>query len=177
MSKPRIATTWLEGCSGCHMSFLDMDERLIDLTDSIEYVFGPYIDIKEFPENVDITLVEGAAATVGDLRTLHEIREKSGKVIAFGDCAVTGNVPAMRNQFKVEEVFDRAYHETATENPLNPSEEVPRLLATARPIHEIIPVDLHIPGCPPSADTIFYALTELLAGRIPDINEKTRFGK
>ncbi len=177
MSKARIATTWLEGCSGCHMSFLDMDERLIDLTDSIEYVFGPYIDIKDFPDEVDITLVEGAAATVEDVRKLHEIREKSDKVIAFGDCAVTGNVPAMRNQFKVEEVFDRAYHENATENPLTPSEDVPHLLATARPIHEIVPVDLHIPGCPPSAETIFYALTEMLAGRIPDINEKTRFGK
>lgn len=177
MSKARIATTWLDGCSGCHMSFLDMDERLIDLTESIEYVFGPYIDIKNFPEDVDITLVEGAAATVEDVRKLHEIREKSDKVIAFGDCAVTGNVPAMRNQFKVEEVFDRAYHENATENPLTPAEDVPQLLSTARPIHEVIPVDLHIPGCPPSADTIFYALTEMLAGRIPDINEKTRFGK
>ncbi len=177
MSKARLATTWLEGCSGCHMSFLDLDERLIELTESVEYVFGPYIDIKDFPEDVDIVLVEGGVGTVEDVEKMHEIRSKTRTVIAFGDCAVTGNVPAMRNQFPVNEVFDRAYHETTDENPVSPTESVPKLLNKVRPVHEIVKVDLHIPGCPPSAETIYYAVTELLAGRTPDINEKTRFGK
>ncbi len=177
MSKARLATIWLEGCSGCHMSFLDMDERLIDLAESVEIVFGPYVDLKEFPKNVDITLVEGAVATEEDLKKIREIRENSKLVVAFGDCAVTGNVPAMRNQFPVKDVFQRAYENNVTEKPLTPTEDIPALLERVRPVHEIINVDLHIPGCPPSADTIFFAVSELLEGRIPDINEKTRFGK
>jgi len=177
MSKARLATIWLEGCSGCHMSFLDMDERLIDLAGSVEIVFGPLVDLKEFPENVDITLVEGAIATDEDLKKIREIRENSKLVVAFGDCAVTGNVPAMRNQFLVKDVFQRAYENNVTEKPLTPTEEIPALLGGVRPVHEIVDVDLHIPGCPPSADTIFFAVSELLKGQIPDINESTRFGK
>lgn len=177
MSKARLATIWLEGCSGCHMSFLDMDERLIDLAESVEIVFGPYVDIKEFPEKVDITLVEGAIATEEDLEKIRKIRKNSKIVVAFGDCAVTGNVPAMRNQFPVKDVFQRAYENNVTEKPLTPTEDIPALLDKVRPVHDIADVDLHIPGCPPSADTLFFAVSELLEGRIPDINKLTRFGK
>lgn len=177
MSKARVATIWLDGCSGCHMSFLDMDERLVDLAGKIDLVYGPYVDIKEFPRDVDLTLVEGAVANEHDLKKIKTVRENSGMVVSFGDCAVTGNVPAMRNQFGVQAVFDRGYYENVTEGPRTPDESIPALLEKVKPVHHIIDVDLHIPGCPPSADTIYFALSEILEGRIPELSGKTRFGK
>jgi len=177
MSKARVATIWLDGCSGCHMSFLDMDERLIDLASKIDIVYGPYVDIKEFPSDVDLTLVEGAVANEHDLEKIRTVRKNSKIVVSFGDCAVTGNVPAMRNQFGVQAVFDRGYYENVTEGPRTPDDSIPALLEKVKPVHHIIDVDLHIPGCPPSADTIFFALSEILEGRIPELSGKTRFGK
>ena len=177
MSKARVATIWLEGCSGCHMSFLDLDERLIDIADSIEIVYSPVVDVKEFPDNVDLTLVEGAIATVEDVKKIRKIREKSKMVIAFGDCAVTGNVPAMRNQFDVQDVLSRGYLENTDETAQIPDQVIPKLIQYVRPIQNLVDVDLYIPGCPPPADAIFYVLTEILEGRTPDVNELTRFGK
>ena len=115
--KPRVATAWLGGCSGCHMSFLDLDERLIELADKIELVYSPIADIKEFPENVDVTLVEGAVANSENEEMAHIIRKNSRIVIAFGDCATTGNVTAMRNAIPLEEVERRSYIELADKNP------------------------------------------------------------
>ena len=107
--KPRVATAWLGGCSGCHMSFLDLDERLIELADKIDLVYSPIADVKEFPENVDVTLVEGAVTNTENEEMAHIIRKKSRLVIAFGDCATTGNVTAMRNSIPLEEVERRSY--------------------------------------------------------------------
>lgn len=177
MSKARVATIWLDGCSGCHMSFLDMDEKLIELADSIDVVYGPYVDIKEFPDNVDLTLVEGAIATEEDVKKIRNIRSNSKMVIAFGDCAVTGNVPAMRNQFPAQAVLERGYTENVDVNKGIPDQVIPKLIEKVRPLHSLVDVDLYIPGCPPPAEAIYYALTEILAGRTPDINELTRFGK
>ncbi|HRK67879.1 MAG TPA: F420-nonreducing hydrogenase, partial [Hyphomonas sp.] len=98
MQKLRFATAWLGGCSGCHMSFLDLDEKLIDLADKIVLVYSPIADVKEFPENVDVTLVEGAVANLDNLKLAQEIRARSRLVVSFGDCAVTGNVPSLRNK-------------------------------------------------------------------------------
>lgn len=178
--KPRVATIWLEGCSGCHMSFLDMDERLVELADKMDVVYSPLMDIKEFPQDVDVTLVEGAINTVEDLEKLRKIRARTKLLVSFGDCAVTANVPSMRNEFKLKDVLQRAYVENATLNPGPPSfteEGVPGLLPRARPVHEYVPVDLFLPGCPPPADAIYYVLRELLAGRMPDPGALTRFGK
>jgi NAD-reducing hydrogenase small subunit len=99
MSKKRIATVWLDGCSGCHMSFLDMDERLVELFQQADLVYSPLVDLKEFPEEVDITLVEGAVSSEEDLHKIRMVRERTKILVAFGDCAVTGNVPSMRNPF------------------------------------------------------------------------------
>ncbi|HXW14022.1 MAG TPA: NADP oxidoreductase [Terriglobia bacterium] len=176
MSKARIATTWLDGCSGCHMSLLDMDERLLELAGKIDVVFGPYVDQKEFPENVDVTLVEGAVSSDEDLEKILKIRARSRLLVSLGDCAVTANIPSMRNPFKVQDVLNRAYVENATLNPGPPREGVPTLLPKARPIHEIVNVDVYVPGCPPSADTIFMVLNDLLEGRCPELSAKTRFG-
>ena len=175
MSKVRLATVWLDGCSGCHMSLVDMDERILDVAPHIELVHSPLVDTKVFPDNVDATLVEGAVSSEEDAEKAHIIRERSKIVISLGDCAVTGNVPAMRNGHDVETLLDRAYIENATSGQQHPTEVIPPLRAKAQPLHEIIKVDLHIPGCPPSNDVIFGAIAELLEGRIPDLGG-TRFG-
>ena len=176
MSRTKLATVWLDGCSGCHMSFLDMDERLIELADKVELVYSPLVDRKDFPDDVDITLVEGAVSSEEDLHKIRHVRGHTKLLISFGDCAVTANVPAMRNPFPVQAIYDRAYVENATLDQGTPNQVVPRLLPYARPVHEIVNVDVYIPGCPPSADTIYFALTELLAGRIPELSALTRFG-
>ena len=176
MSKARIATVWLDGCSGCHMSILDMDERLIELADRMELVYSPLVDTKEYPENVDVVLVEGAVSTEDDLEKIRTVRRRTRILVSLGDCAVTANVPSLRNRFPVEAVEHRAYLENAEFNQQVPRDIVPRLLPTSRPVHESVKVDVFVPGCPPSADTIHFVLTELLAGRIPELSDKTRFG-
>jgi NAD-reducing hydrogenase small subunit len=176
MSKIKLATAWLDGCSGCHMSILDIDERLIELAAKIEVVCSPYVDIKEFPEGVDVTLVEGAVGNEEDLKKIRKIRQRTRCLVALGDCAVTGNVSAMRNPFGVEAVLNRAYVETATHQPQTPHLDLPALLPQARPLHEIVEVDVFIPGCPPSADFIHYVLSELLEGRKPDLSARLKFG-
>lgn len=174
-AKPRLATVWLGGCSGCHMSFLDLDERLIDLAGRVELCASPLTDYKDFPE-ADITLVEGAVANAEHLRHIREIRQRTKVLVSLGDCAVTGNVTALRNIFPVESVLDRAYRENATVVTGIPSGNgaVPRLLDRVRPVHEVVKVDYFIPGCPPSADTIHDFVMALLDGRTPVLDG--RFG-
>ena len=169
--KPRVATAWLGGCSGCHMSFLDLDERLIELADKMELVYSPFADIKEFPADVDITLVEGAITNSENEEMAHVIRKNSRLVIAFGDCATTGNVTAMRNPFPLQEIQSRSYIELADKNPRIPDDYmcIAQLLKTARPLHEIIKIDAWLHGCPPTADQIWFAVTELLQGKIPEL--------
>ena len=176
MSRKKLATVWLDGCSGCHMSFLDMDERLIELASKADLVYSPLVDIKEFPSEVDVTLVEGAVSSEEDLHKIQKVRSRTKVLVSLGDCAVTANVPAMRNPFPVVAVCDRAYRENVTLAPGTPNEVIPRLLPYARPVHEVVPVDVFVPGCPPSADVIYFALTELLEGLHPDLRGKTRFG-
>jgi NAD-reducing hydrogenase small subunit len=174
--KARIATLWLDGCSGCHMSLLDIDERLLDIAPLIDLVYSPVVDAKEFPENVDLTLVEGAIASDEDIEKMKLVRSRTKLLVALGDCAVTGNVPALRNNFLLEDVLQRGYVDNATANPGAPNHEVPKLEAKVIPLHELVHVDLFVPGCPPSADLIFFVLSEVLAGRVPDLSTQCRFG-
>jgi NAD-reducing hydrogenase small subunit len=174
--KPRVATAWLDGCSGCHMSLLDIDEALVDVASGIELVYGPLVDTKEFPDNVDVALVEGAVSSVEHEELIRTIRSKTKILVSFGDCAVTANVPAIRNQFKVDDVIKRAYVENVTFARPFPTANVPALFSGAKPVHEIVPVDIFLPGCPPPADAILYLLSELLMGKVPDLSGKTRFG-
>ena len=176
MSKLRMATVWLDGCSGCHMSFLDMDERLLAVADKIDLVYSPLVDAKVFPENVDLTLVEGAVSNEDDLHKLKIVRSRTRQLVALGDCAVTSNVPGMRNYFSRDEILRRAYLENASLNQSIPNEMIPRLLPKSRPVHEVVKVDLFIPGCPPHADALSAALAALLERRLPDAGNTLRFG-
>lgn len=178
-SKVTVATVWLDGCSGCHMSLIDMDERLLELAQHIDVVYSPLVDRKDYPDHVDVAIVEGAISSTEDLEKIKKIRAHSTVLVALGDCAVAANVPSMRNPFKREDVLARAYTEpeTVDANAQVPqSDELPTLLPYVKPVHEIVPVDVFVQGCPPSADTIYYVLSELVAGRTPDLADKTRPG-
>ncbi|KAA6182997.1 NADP oxidoreductase [Thiohalocapsa marina] len=174
--KVTIATAWLDGCSGCHMSFLDMDERLIALADCIDMVYSPLVDSKTLPDQVDVGILEGSISNEEDLHKAREFRQRCTLLVSLGDCAVNGNVPAMRNPFKLDAVIERAYRDNVEVNPQIPTEGVPRLLPVVQPIHGVVKVDIFVPGCPPRADAIHYVLSELIAGRTPDPSQVTRFG-
>lgn len=167
--KKRFATMWLGGCSGCHMSFLDLDEFLIELLDQVDLVFGPLVDVKDFPENVDLLLVEGAVANRDNLEMLIKARKRSKVLVSFGDCAVTGNVTALRN---LSPDLSDLYAGRNTFDPI-----VPPLLPEVLPLHHYVKVDHYLPGCPPDAVRIRAFLQALLDGRRPDLSaEQRRFG-
>ena len=172
-AKVRVATMWLSGCSGCHMSFLDLDERLVELVKLVDILHSPIVDTKDIPE-VDVGIVEGCVNNNEQEHELKKLRSRCKVLIALGDCAVTGNIPGLRNQFTLKDCLLRAYEQTeSTKISCIPNDPVvPVLNAKARPLQEFVKVDLSIPGCPPDADTIWYALTELLAGRMPQWTEK-----
>ncbi len=159
------------------MSFLDQDERLIDLTQKTVLVYSPIADIKEFPDNVAVTLVEGAVANEDQKEMLKKVRSRTKVLVSLGDCAVTGNVTALRNGWPHSDqaVLERAYGDPSNLQAQIPT-QVPKLLIHARPLHEVVKVDYFIPGCPPDADLIHYVLTELLAGKTPAMEEKSKYG-
>ena len=177
VEKTRVATIWLSGCSGCHMSFLDQDELLVDLAKKIQLVYSPIADIKIFPENVDVTLIEGAVANEEQRSLLKEARARTKILVSLGDCAVTGNVTALRNAWSDSDqaVLEKAYVENSYVNAQIPT-AVPKLLKKVRPLHEVVKVDYFVPGCPPSAGIINYVLTELLAGRKPNMEGRSKYG-
>jgi NAD-reducing hydrogenase small subunit len=134
------------------------------------------VDAQEFPENVDITLVEGAVSSQDDLNRIQEIRERTRILVALGDCAVTSNVPAMRNAIPVNRLLQRIYVEGAQENKGVPADGVPPLLKQACPVHDFVKVDCHVPGCPPSARTIAGLVEDFLAGRKGVGHSRVKFG-
>lgn len=176
MTRVRVATCWLDGCSGCHMSLLDSDERLIEILERADIVYGPLVDAQEVPRDIDVALVEGAVGNQDDAKLARRIRERSRLVVALGDCAVTSNVPGMRNGVPIRRLLERVYVEGADAGAGVPTEGLPQLLRQALPLHDVIPVDIHIPGCPPKPDLILFALRELIDGRKPDFASRARFG-
>lgn len=167
--KVKIASVWLCACAGCHMSFLDLDERLLDLAKLAEFMHSPVTDQKEIPP-VDIGIVEGGIGNEHNLHVLKDLRSKAKYLISLGDCAGLGCVPMLRNQFDLQDVLDRAYvaGESTAMGQVPEDDELPKLTDKVRPIHEFVKVDAHIPGCPPNADAIWAALTTLLSGKQPE---------
>ena len=176
MAKPTVASDWLAGCAGCHMSFLDIDERIVKLIELVNLRATPITDLKEpDEEGVTVGILEGGVNNTYNEFVAKQMRARSKILVALGDCAVFGGVPAMRNFFTLEDALKRAYVETPSTDesgkiPSDPELTKPTIV---RAVHEVVKVDLFVPGCPPDADIIFYALSELAQGRMPKLeNEK-----
>ncbi|NMC45613.1 MAG: NADP oxidoreductase [Chloroflexi bacterium] len=174
MAKPKVASDWLCGCAGCHMSFLDIDDRIVKLVELVDLRAPPITDLKH-PDagGVDVGILEGGINNTANEEVAKMMRKRSKILIALGDCAVFGGVPAMRNFFTIEESLQRAYvgtESTDSEGQIPSSPELAKM-TRVRAISEVVPVDIYIPGCPPDADIIFYALSELAQGRIPNLTE------
>ena len=166
-ARPRLATVWLGGCSGCHMSFLDLDEVLLDLLARADLVYGPLVDAKVFPEGVDVTLVEGAVANEDHLALVRAVRRRTRLLVAMGDCAVTGNVTALRNGAGgAAPVLARVFRELADPggDPPRAPGILPPLLDRVLPVHQVVPVDGFLPGCPPAPADLLRVLDAALAG-------------
>ena len=169
MSKPKVATTSLAGCFGCHMSLLDIDDRILQLIDLVDFDKSPIDDIKTFTDRCAIGLIEGGCCNEENVHVLQEFRKHCDVLISFGDCATMGGIPAMRNNIPLAECFFEAYCTGVTVyNPdgIVPNDpDLPLLLDKVYPAHEVVKIDYFLPGCPPSADTLWAALTALLTGQ------------
>ena len=172
----RLATAWLGGCSGCHMSLLDLDEHLLELAPQVDLVYGPLVDAKEFPAEVDVALVEGAVANTANLELLEAIRARTRVLVSLGDCAVTGNVTALRNSQRVSAMLRAIYPEGEGHAPVGPAavRELPALLPKVLPLHHVVEVDAFIPGCPPDPGRIKAALDAVLRGQPVILEEHQR---
>jgi len=179
-TRKKLATVWLGGCSGCHMSLLDIDERILDVAKLADIVKCPIVDQKEFP-SVDIALVEGAITCDEHMREIKHIRKNSKILVAFGDCAIMTNVTGLRNYFPLKQVIDTAYVTAISNDAEGSIPDDPALLKLNNkvvPLQEVVQVDFYIPGCPLDADTIFYVLFEFLNDRLPNLGEakKIKYG-
>lgn len=172
MAKPKVSSDWMAGCAGCHMSLLDMDERLAQVVELADLRATPITDLKE-PDvtGVDVGVLEGGINNTSNEEVAHRMRSRCKILVALGDCAVFGGVPAMRNFFTIEESLRRAYVETESTDESGRIPDDPELAVPTkvRALQEVVPVDVFVPGCPSDADTIFLVLSELAQGRIPDL--------
>jgi NAD-reducing hydrogenase small subunit len=172
MAKVKIATDWLAGCAGCHMSLLDIDERIVGLSELVEFTSSPITDLKHPPkEGITVGILEGAICNTHNIKVAKQMRERCDILIAVGDCATFGGVPAMRNLVGTDAALKRAYIDTEStvDGVIPDSDELGKPLDMVVGLDKVVKVDLFIPGCPPRADAFYYALTELLAGRTPII--------
>jgi len=167
MGKPLVATAPFTGCFGCHMSLLDIDERILQLVDLVEFDKSPINDIKTFTRPVDVGLLEGGISNEENLEWLREFRKNCKILISVGQCAITGGVPAMRNTIPLKECLEEAYLNgpTVVDGVIPNDPDIPILLDKVYPCHEVVKIDYFLPGCPPSADTLWAALTALLTGK------------
>ena len=173
-TKVTVASDWLAGCAGCHMSFLDIDERLVDLIQLVTLMSTPITDLKHPPVGgVDVGILEGSVNNSANEAVAKQMRQRSKVLIALGDCAVFGGVPAMRNCANREACLRRAYIESeSTVDGRIPDDPELAVMQETRPLDQVVAVDIYLPGCPPSADAIFHVFSELLAGRMPQLTGK-----
>ncbi len=169
MPKAKVATTSLCGCFGCHMSLLDIDDRILKLVELVEFNKSPINDIKEFTERCTVGLIEGGCCNEENVRVLRDFRKHCDILVSVGDCAIMGGIPAMRNTIPLKECLEEAYlngptvHNPSGQIPNDP--EIPLLLNRVYPCHEVVKIDYHLPGCPPSADALWEALVALLSDK------------
>lgn len=175
MQKPVIATASLAGCFGCHMSLLDIDERILELIELVDFGKSPINDIKEFTGECDIGLIEGGCCLDENVHVLKDFRSHCRILISVGECAIMGGLPAMRNGISVRECLEEAYLNGPSVRNYNEGkvlpndEELPVLLNRVYPCHEVVKIDYFLPGCPPDADLIWRALTALLKNKKMDL--------
>jgi len=166
MAKPKIATASLAGCFGCHMSLLDIDERILKLIELVDFDKSPFDDIKEFTDRCAIGLIEGGCANEENVHALQEFRKHCDILVSVGDCAIMGDIPAMRNNIPLKECLDEAYlNGPSVHNPekiIPNDKELPLCLDRVYPCHEVVKIDYFLPGCPPSGDTLWQGLVALL---------------
>lgn len=173
MAKPKVATTSLAGCFGCHMSLLDIDEKILDLAELVDFDKSPIDDIKEFTGRCAVGLIEGGCANEENVRVLQSFREYCDILVSVGDCAIMGGIPALRNTIPISECLAEAYLKGPTVH--NPGKQVPNdteiplMLDKVYPAHEVVKIDYFLPGCPPSADTLWHALVALLSDKPVDL--------
>ena len=171
--KPKIATTSLAGCFGCHMSILDIDERILELAEIVDFDKSPINDIKDFTGQCAVGLVEGGCCNSHNVEVLRSFRKNCDVLVSIGECGKTGGIPAMRNNISLEECLREAYidgpsvHNPSGQIPNDP--EIPFLLDKVYSCRDVVKIDYHLTGCPPSADTIWTALSALLAGTEPNL--------
>lgn len=169
MAKKRLATAWMQSCSGCHISLLDIGETLIDVADMVDVVYTPIADVKEFPK-ADVVLVEGAVANEENEATLKAIRESSDVLVALGTCACHGGIGGLRNLLPLPDVMQRGFVETpSTEGGAVPDSEVPALCDAVRPLGQVVEVDYMLPGCPPPSESIAQFVVGLLNGQVEEL--------
>ncbi|MBM4062001.1 MAG: NADP oxidoreductase [Planctomycetes bacterium] len=173
MAKPRIATTSLAGCFGCHMSLLDIDDRILQVAELVDFDRSPIVDFKRITARCAIGLIEGGCCNEENVEVLRHFRKNCDVLVSVGDCATMGGIPALRNLVPLEECLREAYLEGPTvhnpERRMPDDKELPLLLDKVYCCHEVVKIDYHLPGCPPSADTIFRALVALLSGKQVDL--------
>jgi NAD-reducing hydrogenase small subunit len=169
MSKPVVATASLAGCFGCHMSLLDIDDRILTLIDLVEFNKSPIDDIKTFTKQCDIGIIEGGCCNSENVENLLAFRKNCKILISLGECAIMGGLPAMRNGLSIKDCLEEAYCDgptvdTNTKKIIPNDDELPMILDRVYPCHEIVKIDYFIPGCAPRADLIWEALVALVTG-------------
>jgi NAD-reducing hydrogenase small subunit len=171
MVKPKVATAHLTGCFGCHMSLLDIDERIVDLIQLIDFDKSPVDDIKKFSGPVDVGIIEGGCSTQENIEVLQSFRKNCKVLVAVGECALTGGVPSMRNMIPLKECVEEAYLKgpSVVEGVIPNDPDIPLLLDRVYPCHEVVKIDYFLPGCPPPADAFWAAIAALLEGKDPEL--------
>ena len=168
--KLRVATTSLAGCFGCHMSFLDIDERLFELLQHVELDRTPLTDVKHCGP-CDVGLIEGGICNAENVHVLREFRRNCKVLVAVGACAINGGLPAQRNHVDLGACLQEVYMtEPGLAKGCMPNDpELPLPLDMVHPLHEVVKVDYFLPGCPPPADAIWSFLSDVVAGREPHV--------